>query len=84
VSDFVIRDARVEPAFVTLPKSGQKCPLTGLPRKFLETLILPTIENRRRPVVKSKEILDSNGDVQRRLICYSSLIEYLNTLPEPL
>ena len=41
------------PEFVRLPRAGQRCPLTGLSRSAINTLVLPTAENHFQPPVRS-------------------------------
>ncbi len=72
-----------QPVFIRLPKSGTRCPLTGLSRSALNGLILPTPANNYRPPVQSK-ILKQNRHATRgiRLVMVSSLLAHLAHLAE--
>lgn len=67
------------PEFIRLPRSGQRCPHTGLSRSALNNLILPCKANRHRPPVLS--ISDRKPGKARgtRLIVYDSLLSHLNS-----
>ena len=68
----------VKPEFVRLPKSGSRCPHTGLSRSKLNQLVLPCKENDFKPPVESK-VLRSRGTIRgTRLIVFDSLINYLH------
>ena len=70
----------VKPEFVRLPKSGTRCPYTGLSRSKLNQLVLPCKENDFKPPVESK-VLRSRGTIRgTRLIVFDSLINYLRQL----
>lgn len=63
------------PEFIRLPRSGHRCPWTGLSRATLNSLILGE-----RPPVKSC-VLRSRGNIRGiRLISFESLLAYLNNL----
>jgi len=67
----------LKPEFVRLPRCGQRCPITGLSRSTLNSLILPTSENAFRPPVISR-VLAKRGRIRGvRLIVYDSLMEFL-------
>ena len=74
--------ATVRPEFVRLPKSGTRCPYTGLSRSKMNQLVLPCKENDFKPPVESK-VLRSRGPIRgTRLIVFDSLMEYLNGLDD--
>lgn len=70
------------PVWIRLPKSGQKCPHSGMSRTMLNGLCLPCKENGHRPPVASR-VLKAKKYAQRgiRLIDYSSLMDYIGNLP---
>ena len=70
----------VKPEFVRLPKSGTRCPHTGLSRSKLNQLVLPCKENDFKPPVESKSVR-SRGTIRgARIIVFDSLINYLRQL----
>lgn len=69
------------PMFIRLPKVGN-CEWTGLTRSKLNQLILPCKENGYRPPVKSAVIKVSGTKSGVRLICFDSLIEYVQSKME--
>jgi len=70
----------VKPEFVRLPKSGTRCPYTGLSRSKLNQLVLPCKENDYKPPVESKSVR-SRGTIRgARIIVFDSLINYLRQL----
>ena len=72
----------VKPEFVRLPKSGTRCPHTGLSRSKLNQLVLPCKENDFKPPVESK-VLRFRGTIRgTRLIVFDSLMEYLISLDD--
>ena len=72
----------VKPEFIRLPKSGNRCPHTGLSRSKLNQLVLPCKENDFKPPVESK-VLRKRGTIRgTRLIVFDSLMEYLNGLDD--
>ena len=72
----------VKPEFIRLPKSGNRCPHTGLSRSKLNQLVLPCKENDFKPPVESK-VLRKRGIIRgTRLIVFDSLMEYLNGLDD--
>jgi hypothetical protein len=71
----------LEPAYIRLPKFGERCPLTGLSRSALDLLTRAQPANDFRPPVRSK-ILKQTGQKQGiKLIDYRSLRTYLDGLP---
>ena len=72
----------VKPEFIRLPKSGNRCPHTGLSRSKLNQLVLPCKENDFKPPVQSK-VLRKRGTIRgTRLIVFDSLMGYLNGLDD--
>ena len=70
----------VKPEFIRLPKSGTRCPYTGLSRSKLNQLVLPCKENDYKPPVESK-VLRNRGTIRgTRLIVFDSLMSYLEGL----
>ena len=71
----------VEPKYIRLPRSGQRCQITGLSRSCLNRLVLPTRENAFQPHVRSV-VLKSRDESNRgvRMIEVESLLEYLRDL----
>ena len=74
--------ATVRPEFARLPKSGTRCPHTGLSRSKLNQLVLPCKENDFKPPVDSKSVRSRGTLRGTRLIVFDSLMEYLNGLDD--
>ena len=73
---------KLKPEFVRLPKSGTRCPYTGLSRSKMNQLVLPCKENDFKPPVQSK-VLRKRGTIRgTRLIVFDSLMNYLNGLDD--
>ena len=68
-----------KPEFIGLPRSGLRCPHTGLSRSALNNLVLPCKANGRRPPVLSISDRKPGKARGRRLIVYDSLMSYLNS-----
>lgn len=68
------------PQFIRLPRSGERCPHSGLSRSKMNELILPSAANNNNPPVRS--IVQKKRHAVRgiRLISYASLIDHLNSL----
>lgn len=65
------------PEFCRLPRSGQRCPISGLSRSKLNELILGP-----RPAVKSV-VLRNRGTIRGiRLIDVASLLQFLRQQPQ--
>jgi len=62
---------------VRLPRSGTRCPITGLSRAGINQLILPCPENGGRPPVKSLSLRKKGATRGVRMIPREALIEYL-------
>lgn len=69
--------AQMRPEFLRLPKPGTLCPLTGLGRSYLNSLILPTDANGHRPPVASVCLRQRGAKRGVRLISWDSLSAYL-------
>ena len=72
----------VKPEFIRLPKSGTRCPHTGLSRSKMNQLVLPCKENDFKPPVESKSDCKRGTIRGTRLIVFDSLMEYLNGLDD--
>jgi hypothetical protein len=68
------------PEFIRLPKPGSRCAYTALSRSSLNELVLPCEANGFRPPVRSVVLKKRHAVRGIRLISYSSLIDYLNSL----
>ena len=66
-----------KPEFIRPPKSGQRCPYTGLSRPYLYTLISPSKANGYNPPVQSVSLRPKGKATGVRLIHYDSLLKYL-------
>jgi len=75
-------EAHFEPITIRLPRTGARCPWTGLTRSTLNDLVLPNKSNNFNPAVKSR-LLKAKGAARGvRLIDFASLKEYLLTSEE--
>lgn len=70
------------PAYIRLPKWGQRCPHTGLTRTALDQLTRPQNANDFRPPVKSKILKMTGQKSGVKLIDFRSLRTYLDGLPD--
>lgn len=72
----------VRPEWLQLPKSGQRCPISGLSRSALNTVILPNKGNGYKPQVLSRSI-KSHKHASRgvRLVNVASLLEFIESQP---
>jgi hypothetical protein len=70
------------PEWIRLPKSGERCALTGLSRSALNELILPSPANNYDPPVKSVSLRKPGQIRGIRLIHAASLSVYLESLLE--
>ena len=66
-----------QPEFLRLPKSGTRCPVTGLSRSKLNQLILPSELNGHRPPVRSVSLRKRGAVRGVRLIATDALLAYL-------
>ena len=69
--------------FLRLPPPGQKCPITGLTRGFLNQLILPNPQNGFKPPVRSFCLRRKGHARGVRLIDRADLIRYIREHVEP-
>ncbi len=67
------------PRYLRLPRSGKRCPHTGLSRSALNSMILG-----HRPLVKSISLGARHNVRGTRLICGESLAAYLQSLEKEL
>jgi hypothetical protein len=65
------------PPYVRLPKSGERCPVSGLSRSHINNLILPNAANHRRPPVRSVSLKTPGAVRGVRLIDVASLVGYI-------
>ncbi|MSU61561.1 MAG: hypothetical protein EXS31_04050 [Pedosphaera sp.] len=63
--------------FLRLPKPGTQCPVTGLSRSYLNSLILPSDGNGHRPPVKSVCLRQRGAKKGVRLVSWDSLKAHL-------
>ena len=66
-----------QPEFIRLPKSGQRCSLTGLSRSAMNELVLATESNGFKPPVRSVSLRKPGNVRGIRLIVTKSLLDYL-------
>lgn len=78
-------EASTSPAceFLRLPPPGQKCPITGLTRGFLNLLVLPCTENDYKPPVRSFSLRRKGRAKGVRLVDRADLIRYIREHVEP-
>lgn len=69
--------------FLRLPPTGQKCPVTGLTRSFLNSLVLPTEQNGFKPPVRSFTLRRKGCARGVRLVDRADLIRYIREHLEP-
>jgi hypothetical protein len=63
--------------FLRLPPPGQKCPITGLTRGFLNLLVLPCKENDFKPPVRSFSLRRKGRAKGVRLVDRADLVRYI-------
>jgi hypothetical protein len=68
--------------FIRLPKSGQQCPVTGLKRSQMNTLVWPCRANKFKPPVKSVCLRKPGAIKGTRLVHLASLLQYLHRFEE--
>src|SRR3569833_468400 len=66
------------PEYIRLPKAGENDPLFGLSRSYVNLLVLPSIQNRFQPPVRSSVLRQGNSKTGVRLISVASLKTYLD------
>ena len=67
----------MEPLYVPLPKVGHYCPISGLTRSVLNSLILPMPINGYKPLVRSISLKRPGWKRGKRLVDFKSLVSYL-------
>lgn len=65
------------PRYIRLPPPGQRCPVTGMSRGALNSLILPSEDNAFRPPVASVSLRRRAAKRGLRLILTASLFAWL-------
>lgn len=71
------------PEFIRLPRPGQRDPIFGLSRSYLNYLVLPCKENNYRPSVKSSVLRRRGARTGVRLINVDSLRAFVMSRQEP-
>jgi hypothetical protein len=66
-----------QPHYLRLPREGEHCPYTDMPRGTLKDLCVPSKANNFRPPVKSISLKKSKH--AKRGIDYNSLMKYLRS-----
>lgn len=70
------------PAFIRLPKAGQRCIYTGLTRSYLNFLTLASPANGYKPWVKSHVVRQDNSKTRGvRLIDFEDLLRHIRSQP---
>lgn len=64
--------------YIEVPRTGTKCPYSGLSRSGIYNLIRPTKANGYKAVVKSANVPLPGNKRGRRVVHYTSLMNYLN------
>ena len=72
----------MEPRFIRLPKTGERCPWTGLSRSKMNQLILPSSSNDYLPPVESCSLKTAGAARGARLVLFESLMDYLEQKTE--
>jgi hypothetical protein len=67
--------------FIRLPKSGKRCPVSGLSRSAMNELVLPSEKNQFRPPVRSHSLRKPGQMKGIRLIDVKALKEFIRGLP---
>ena len=70
-----------KPEYIRMPKSGQSCPYSSLPRTAIDRITRPQLSNNFRPPVVSKIFRPAGSRSGIRLIHLASLLAYLDGLP---
>jgi hypothetical protein len=70
------------PAFIRVPRSGSRCPVSNLTRTAIDKLTRPQPDNDFRPPVKSRVLKARSATRGVRLVEVQSLLNYLNNLPD--
>ena len=72
-----------KPEYIPIPRTGTKCPYSGLSRSGIYNLIGPNKANGDKAVVKSTRVKQRGKTRGRRLVHYKSLMAYLNSNTVP-
>lgn len=78
VNVLVVPPQEMQPEFIRLPKAGEKCPVTGLPRTTLIELLEDAGDN-----VKVCYLRKRGAATGIKLIPRQQLIDYIYSLPTP-
>ena len=73
-----------KPQYISIPRTGTKCSISGLSRSGIYNLISPTKANGHKVVVASSEVILPGKKRGRRMICYESLMRYMRSGVVPL
>lgn len=79
----VAESVGVEPEYIRLPRAGDRDPIFGLSRAYLNLLVLPCQANDFRPPVKSSVLRKRGAKTGVRLVNVDSLREYIHRNQEP-
>lgn len=79
VNVLIVPPTEVQPEFLRLPKAGEKCPVTGLPRTSLIELLQRAGKNK----VPVRHLRNKGAATGIALIPRQALVDYINTLPAP-
>lgn len=80
ITEAAVSSENDRPEFIRLPKSGSRCPWSGLSRSKLNELILPSPDNNHSPPVRSVSLRKAGQLKAARLVDFASLINYLRQL----
>ena len=78
VNVLLVPPQEMQPEFIRLPKAGEKCPVTGLPRTTLIELLEDAGDN-----VKVRYLRKRGAATGIKLIPRQQLIDYIYSLPTP-
>lgn len=78
VNVLLVPPQEVQPEFIRLPKAGEKCPVTGLPRTTLIDLLQDAGDK-----VKVRYLRKKGAATGIKLIPRQQLIDYIYSLPTP-
>jgi len=73
-----------KPQYISIPRTGTKCSISGLSRSGIYNLISPTKANGHKVIVASSEVKLPGKKRGRRMICYESLMRYMRSGVVPL
>lgn len=78
VNVLVVPPQELQPEFIRLPKPGEKCPVTSLPRTTLIELLEEAGDR-----IKVRYLRKPGATTGIKLIPRQQLIDYINSLPTP-